>query len=284
MSNRKKAVSNAIDLVLSVSGALIAVGVTILGIASAFFPAKTAWTTDIPYPAIAVAILGLLLTYVIVERRTIVQASLERLTGATEQVQLSVDNTHAEFSVATSRLISSISGVETIGFDDPLKLKRFLNDRTALAKSEVLDFTWAHPSQSTQPRSPAQDAEFKILEEEHSRIVSEVALRCTYKEIFVLSRRSRIEKLKRRASEARPGYYCKVIPETYLPRLQYVVVDRVEAMFVSANHKSLFSLKHPAVLTILSDYFDEVWDHPEGTHLVKHSEAGAVWDNELYER
>ncbi len=233
--------------------------------------------------------------YLVHERRGLIEAIGEKVDGGLLRLTATADG-GAEAQAQHSNQIkaqlarmernlsdeiragtSNSAGIKYLNFETDAALKGYLNRRTEAAEREVSDFTWAHNSRrSRTSRSPEQQAEAERLEEEHSEIVSEVSKTRLYREIFILSRPSRLKKLERRARDRTDGYFCRVLPESPLPRLQYVLIDGVEAIFASANHPVLCSVTHPGLVGILQAYFEEVWDL--AAPLVQAQEGRAVWD------
>ena len=276
------------DGAIAVIGILAAAIPTFLGFASNYFPWAAKWLSNLPIDTISLSLLGILLTYVIVERRTIFQDSLDKAVETNNaaadklsELQQRILDLGGRLDQNTSRIIESTSGIETIAFDNAIDLKKYVNDMTKAAKSSVLDSTWAHPTNRGTPRTPQENAEFQKIEKQHSDIVARVSKSRTYRELFILSRPARIEKLERRQKDRSPGYFCRVIPESHVPRLQFIVIDSELAIFVSSNHASLFAIRHAALVKVLIDYFDDAWNSESAISLVEHQGAGAVWDDEL---
>jgi len=196
------------------------------------------------------------------------------------------EDVNKTFDDSVRRLIDSVRGVEFITFDNEGQLKGYLNRITEAAQRDVADFTWAHKRQDPQRAGPLRSAkeqrEWEELEDQHAKIVSEVAQTRRYREIFILGRHDRIEKLQRRWQDGAPRYACRVLPDTSVPRLQFVIVDEAEVVFVSDNHKVLCSIKHPQLVSLLLDYFEDAW--AVGWELVTFVDGRAVWDDELTER
>ena len=190
--------------------------------------------------------------------------------------QLLVEGSYAVQKQITDA-IASVNGVEFREFPDELELKRYLNRITLEAKESVDDLTWAHRKavQGLLPRPADQQIEWEALEAEHATIVAQISKTKIYREIFILSREDRISKILRRKEEAAPLYFCKVLGDAQIPRLQFVVVDKREVVFISSNHRVLCSIKHPKLGKVFMDYFEDAWSM--GTSVVEVEGGKAVW-------
>lgn len=189
----------------------------------------------------------------------------------------------SDFDSSARTLINSVRGVEFIEFADEKDLKAYLNKITDAAKREVADLTWAHRRPESLPTGPkrteADQTAWEKLESEHAEIVRRVSQTRRYREVVILSRRDRIEKIRRRMRDNAPKYFCCVLEEAAIPRLQFVVVDEAEAVFVSDNHKVLCSIKHPSLVKLLMGYFEDAWKM--GRQLVAFENNKAVWNRDL---
>jgi hypothetical protein len=202
------------------------------------------------------------------------------------KTEKSIRDVQVNFDASTRTLINSVRGVEFITFRNESELKNYLNKITEGAKREVADLTWAHRRSDVLAAGPKRTVEEQVewtkLEAQHAKIVSTVAQTRRYREIFVLSRQDRIEKLKRRMRDNAPRYTCRILKDAAVPRLQFVVVDEAEVVFVSDNHKVLCSIKHPQLVRLMLDHFEDAWSM--GMELVSFADDRAVWNVDLANR
>lgn len=237
----------------------------------------------LPLDTVLLPIVTILGLYIVHERRLL----LERLGSQVDQhlanITRNLQLTHDSFQSAAHLLINSVQGVEVHLFNSDLDLKRHLNRRTKTALKQVDDLTWAHNKPQPNPsRSPDDQIEWDRLEAEFEDIVATVSETKLYREIFILSRQSRITKLRRRMHDQKPGYFCCVLPDSSIPRLQFVIVDNQEVIFISGNHRVLCSIKHPKIVPLFSDYFQEAWK--AGLPLVRSTGGRAEWDTKKSQR
>jgi hypothetical protein len=185
---------------------------------------------------------------------------------------------HKEFEGRIKTLVDSVQGVEYLEFKNEIDRNRHLNKITAEAKREVADLTWAHrrPGRLLPSRTPEEQAEIDRLDAEHADIVSNISKTRNYREIFILSRPDRIQKLRRRLRERSPRYYCTVLSDAVMPRQQFVIVDKTEVVFASSIHNVLCSVKHPKLVQIFTDYFEDAW--AMGPEIVTTADGRARWD------
>jgi len=104
----------------------------------------------------------------------------------------------------------------------------------------------------TKPRKAAND---KI-----SQNIAKISNKVIYKEVFVFNDSSRIEKLKRRIQDNKPGYSCRYFDtSSKIPRIQFVVIDGEELIFASSAYPYKCAIKHKEIVAIFHTYFNQIW-------------------------
>ena len=72
-----------------------------------------------------------------------------------------------------------------------------------------------------------------------------MAQKIPYREVFIFNRPGRLEKLKRRLAENRPGYSCAYYEEAKVPIVQFMLIDKEEVVVLSDQFESKFVVRHP---------------------------------------
>ena len=163
-------------------------------------------------------------------------------------------------------IIPSLSGAKVVKFKNAEEMELYLSDKLKKAEEEVLDLTWKK-STSTGFDTPKRVTSRKKYDNSIKHISSNVK----YKEVFIFSHKSRIEKLKARIKENKAGYSCKYISEyCEIPRLQFVLIDNKEIVFASSQYKELIAIENKELGALLSSYFFMVWS--KGTYIMRGKE------------
>jgi hypothetical protein len=237
----------------------------------------------LPLETLLLPLLAVLGLYIIHERRIFIERLGSDLSKKLVTLEASVSAITASFGDAVQLLINSLNAAEFKSFDSEIALKRYLNQRALGAEHNIDDLTWAHNRpQTTLRRSPEQQTEWDRLENEYENSIRSVARTRTYREVFILSRPSRVEKLKRRHQEKSAGYLCRVLPDSPIPRLQFVIIDRREIIFISGNHQVFCAIKHPGLVKLFADHYEEIWE--SASPLVRMENGRAAWDEDAYNR
>lgn len=141
--------------------------------------------------------------------------------------------------------------------DDP-ELLTYLLKRMREAEISIDDLSWAH-AEKTHRWSAARGT----LEKNYEKTIVEVSARLQYREIFILNRNSRLERFKRRIEENSKGYACALYTESNVPRIQFMVIDKTEAIFMSREGRKAFSIINPIIVDYISRYYEEIWANAE---------------------
>jgi len=153
-------------------------------------------------------------------------------------------------------IIPSLSGAKVVKFKNAEAMELYLSDKLKKAEDEVLDLTWKKSTSSgfDTPKRVSSRKKYDLS-------IKHISSNVKYKEVFIFSHKSRIEKLKARIKENKAGYSCKYISEyCEIPRLQFVLIDNKEIVFASSQYKELIAIENKELGALLSSYFFMVWN------------------------
>lgn len=207
---------------------------------------RTDWLTA-RIPTLTLLSVGLVAGYLVLERR-----------NQLENMQKDSQQRLAELSQAitqsTTTIIESLNGIEFKRFESANDVIGYVSKRLLQAKRQVDDLSW----NSTIGLSHGLSTTYET-DAEYAGRVAKVAERIPYREVFIFNRPGRIEKLKTRIEENRPGYSCAYYADTSIPLLQFMVIDNEEVIVLTDMLKSKFAVKHPYIVGLFAEYYEEIW-------------------------
>jgi hypothetical protein len=163
-------------------------------------------------------------------------------------------------------IVGSLKGVEKITFNTIKEVDNYVADRIKNAEFSVQDLNWQDfripsSSHSQQHREELDDEIDESITAFCNRKRSEQLKKKTiYEEIFTFppSNRRNLHKMK---SHLKNGdlyscYYYETLEELKFPKLQFVIIDNEEIIFVSSEYKENFcSVKDIRIVNICANYF-----------------------------
>ncbi len=179
-----------------------------------------------------------------------------------KQKDLSINLEHA-----VSTIINSLDGVEVTFFDDINDVDIYIANRIASASSCVYDFNWQDFISTNPYHRNATKKEYAA-----NKIDASIKSFCSkkankpriYKEIFTFSYSNNIAKMLNHITYGDNyccSYYENQNPETKFPKLQFVVIDDKEVIFVSSAYKpNLCSINNVRIASIFCNYFEQAWE------------------------
>lgn len=171
-----------------------------------------------------------------------------------------------KLSQSTDTIIESLNGVEVTFFDDINDVDIYIAKQILEATSSVYDFNWQDYT-SVNPHHRSQ-YEKEYASNEIDKSIKKFCERNSsispiYKEIFTFSYPKNWGKLLDHISYG-DSYSCSYYDnkdDKKFPKLQFVVIDDKEVIFVSSAYKpNLCSIKNKRIVSIFSSYFDQAWD------------------------
>lgn len=155
-----------------------------------------------------------------------------------------------------NNVLDNIKGVKVINFSTIDELEKHIATQIRKAKIEICDLTWKDKISSLYSVGPR-----KRSQRSYDSSISKISNSVTYKEVFIFSDLRRIDKLKKRLEENKPGYSCRYFPEfTDIPRIQFVLIDKSEIIFASSSYPKYCSIRHKELSEIFKSYFDSIWE------------------------
>ena len=168
---------------------------------------------------------------------------------------------------AVGTIIDSLNGVEVIFFDDINEVDMYIAKRILAASECVYDFNW-------QDFMPINPSDRKLADKEYAATKIDASIKsfCSkktmkpriYKEIFTFSYPQNIGKMLNHIKYGDVyccSYYENKDINTRFPKLQFVVIDDREVVFVSSAYKpNLCSIKNTRIASIFCNYFEQAWE------------------------
>jgi len=168
-------------------------------------------------------------------------------------------------------LMSQCNNVITKTFNDSAELESYISRRISCAKIEILDLTWKK-NWSGEEILPKR----KIATRKYDDSIKKISKNVSYKEIFVFDQFGRKDKLKRRLLENNPGYSCSYYLPSDIPRIQFIIIDKKEILFVSSFYELKATFFDDKLITIFRKFFYEAW-----SDAIKIKEANNIRVGEL---
>lgn len=217
--------------------------------------------TDIPHVEgnlsnIILAVSSIILTTVAIAKSN----SKRDHTNSVKKIEDSYSKLVRELSNNKNQIIKGLDGVEIVKFNSPKEQISYIINRLQDAEHSVSDLTWGQKVSSALD-SPGR----KRLESTYVTAIKNAAKRISYREIFIFSHISRIEKLENHYTKINTknessGYSCAYYEETNFPRLQFLLIDDNEVIFTSGQYLKC-AVKSSNVVDIFTKYYSIAWDN-----------------------
>ena len=168
-----------------------------------------------------------------------------------------------KLDIATKTIIDSLKGVEINLFDKIEDVDMYIAHRITVAKKSVYDLNWQdHLEKNPNPRNPV-DREYN--ENAIDKSIKEFCLENSskiYKEVFTFSHSRNFQKMEAHIAYG-DKYSCSYydnLTKPKFPKLQFVIIDDEEVIFVSAAYKPNFcAIKDKNIVSIFNNYFEQAW-------------------------
>lgn len=165
---------------------------------------------------------------------------------------------------ATKKIIDSLKGVEINLFEKIEEVDLYIAHRIQVAKKSVYDLNWQdHLEKNPNPRNPI-DREY--TENEIDRCIKEFCSEPTakvYREIFTFSNNRNVQKMDVHMTYGDKyscSYYDNITNQKF-PKLQFVIIDDEEVIFVSSAYRPNFcAIRDKRIVSIFNHYFEQSWE------------------------
>lgn len=170
-------------------------------------------------------------------------------------------NTKIESSTKT--IIDSLQGIEIKLFPTIKEVDLYIAERIQGAQKSVYDLNWQDYLESNpNPRNPV-DRKYteNAIDKSIKKFCASKSFR-TYREIFTFSYPNNFGKMKTHLQYGE-NYSCKyydTVVNPKFPKLQFVIIDDIEVIFVSSAYRPNFcSIKDKRIVSIFDNYFEQAW-------------------------
>lgn len=171
---------------------------------------------------------------------------------------------------AAHHIIEALGGTEAKVFESASSCLGYVNQRLQEASMQVDELSW-------NPVVVKGDAleETRTESRQLWKLTREVASRIPYREVYIFNRPHRLGKLRGYIEENIPGYSCGYYRGSVVPLLQFMIIDKEEAIFLTGK-ESYSAIRNRPVVQLLQQYFEDVW---EGS--IKLKEAGRIYTERI---
>lgn len=139
-------------------------------------------------------------------------------------------------------------------FKDLLACLKYVNQQLQAAQLQIDDLSWSDEVGKSDDLAP-------IIEESRNyhALVKQKANRLAYREVFVLNRKDREEKLFAMLSNNASGYSCGFYPTgSSNPLLQFMLIDKKEVIFLHGDYPYV-ACQQPELVELFSRYYEDIW-------------------------
>lgn len=165
---------------------------------------------------------------------------------------------------STKTIIDSLKGIEINLFEKIEDVDLYIAQRISVAKKSVYDLNWQdHLKSNPNPRNPV------IREYTENAIDRSIRDFCSeknakiYREIFTFSNTRNFEKMLTHIGYGNKytcSYYDNV-KQPKFPKLQFVIIDDEEVVFVSSAYRPNFcAIRDRRIVSIFDNYFEQAWE------------------------
>lgn len=165
---------------------------------------------------------------------------------------------------STKTIIDSLKGVEINLFEKIEDVDLYIAQRISVAKKSVYDLNWQdHLKSNPNPRNPVvreytENAIDKSIKDFCSESTAKV-----YREIFTFSHTKNFDKMLTHITYGNK-YSCSFydnIKHPRFPKLQFVIIDDEEVIFVSSAYRPNFcAIRDKRIVSIFNHYFEQAWE------------------------
>lgn len=173
-------------------------------------------------------------------------------------------NISTKIDSAAKTIIDSLKGVEINLFEKIEDVDLYIAQRISVAKKSVYDLNWQdHLKSNPNPRNPVVR---EYTENAIDKSIKDFCLESTakvYREIFTFSHTKNFNKMLTHITYGNK-YSCSYYDNARHPRfpkIQFVIVDDEEVIFVSSAYRPNFcAIRDKRIVSIFNHYFVQAWE------------------------
>lgn len=168
-----------------------------------------------------------------------------------------------KIDTSTKTIIDSLKGVEIKLFDKIEDVDFYIAQMITSAKKSVFDLNWQDYLKSNpNPRNPVvREYTENAIDKSIKEFCSESSAK-VYREIFTFSHTKNFQKMLTHITYG-DKYSCSYydnIKHPRFPKLQFVIIDDEEVIFVSSAYKPHFcAIRDKRIVSIFNNYFEQAW-------------------------
>lgn len=194
-------------------------------------------------PSLTLLTVGLLAGYILIERRS-------KLEAINDQIQ----DLSRTSGASVQRIIESLDGVEVISFENQLSCLQHVNQLMRSATKKIDDLTWAPALAISDGLEPITVENLKYRDR-----MLVTAKKLPYREVYIFNRGDRKEKLFDLLLSNALGYSCAYYETAgEVPLLQFMIVDEEEVIVLTGDYAYL-AFKHAKLVRLFREYYEDIW-------------------------
>jgi hypothetical protein len=253
--------SKQIEIAVVWATAIISVSIALLDFLGALD--SIPWVSE-RIPTLTLLAVGLLASYIALERRNQLQIMHKELVDAVRKLAQDQEK-------STSSVIQSLHGVEVRTFTDGYELLSYVNKKVASSSKRIDDVSWRPTFFSKNYGQTAQ-----APNREFPDILRNTIQRTPYREILIFNKPGRKEKIYNVLKENLAGYSCAYFDEQLqVPLFQFMIIDQEEVIIFGDLVSSSISIRHPIIVESFGSYYEEAWQKAQKLKIGK----TIHWDN-----
>lgn len=190
--------------------------------------------------------IGLVLAYLIIEKRS------------------KLDNIENLLTDSTEKIFASLSGINIQRFSDSKSIYEYVIKRMKEAKTSIDDLTWG---KSEPEKTIAEQKAFEKYLDTISTVCSKKNI--IYREVMSFPPPQHLKRAEQMLSKNLYSYHLRYYnfgTEEIPPLLSFMVLDSEEVIlagyrstFLPSEREVRIAIKHPEIVTLFQDYYDTIW-------------------------
>jgi hypothetical protein len=139
-------------------------------------------------------------------------------------------------------------------FKDVLSCLKYVNQKIQSANIQIDDLSLVGDIGKSDDLPSVEAEAIKY----HSN-VKQLTNNISYREVFILNRRNREEKIFGMLANNASGYSCAYYPEIpQIPSIQFMIIDKKEVIFLNGEYPYI-AVQNPDIVDLFTKYYEDIW-------------------------
>ena len=208
-------------------------------------------------PAITLLCVGFVASYLVLERRGKIDAMANDIR---ESYALLLN----EIESSSAQIMTALDGIQVTSFENDTEMFRYASKR--IRQADSIDHVLWSSLFFGQPRSTEV---IQAYERDYQDSVDTVLKKgsTVWREVTIFRSPKHFERDKMRVLDpANISYNLAYYDLAHIdnpPRIGFSIIDRDEVILLYAPESSVLSIRHPDIVQVFQDYFDDLWSNAE---------------------